>query len=131
MSSTMKILWKIFPLWISKLWFTNSGTTVQRRDHVLIGVRSLFSFCFRTFFISLGSTKGPFLSERDMAYLALFFLRPRMMKSFDRDLGLRVLPPFERTPPGPTGCRPPARRPSPPPMGWSTGFRHEPRLYGR
>src|SRR5438445_113676 len=49
MSSTTKTLWKILPLWISKLWPTNSGTTVQRRDHVLTGVRSLASFCFRLF----------------------------------------------------------------------------------
>src|SRR5918911_4653094 len=43
---------------------------------------------------------------------------------------LRVLPPLARTPVGLHGCRPPAVRPSPPPIGWSTGFIDVPRLCG-
>src|SRR5436190_21069343 len=43
---------------------------------------------------------------------------------------LRVLPPLARTPVGLHGCRPPAVRPSPPPMGWLTGFIDVPRLCG-
>src|SRR5215475_11818402 len=43
---------------------------------------------------------------------------------------LRVLPPLDRTPVGPHGWRPPAVRPSPPPIGWLTGFIDVPRLCG-
>src|SRR5438874_10030552 len=43
---------------------------------------------------------------------------------------LRVLPPFASTPVGLQGCRPPAVRPSPPPIGWLTGFIEVPRLCG-
>src|SRR5947209_12876060 len=53
------------------------------------------------------------------------------MAALDGFLFLRVLPPFARTPVGLHGCRPPAVRPSPPPMGWLTGFIEVPRLCGR
>src|SRR5260370_24185424 len=43
---------------------------------------------------------------------------------------LRVLPPLASTPVGLHGCRPPALRPSPPPIGWLTGFIDVPRLCG-
>src|SRR5688500_20111112 len=43
---------------------------------------------------------------------------------------LRVLPPLASTPVGEQGCRPPAVRPSPPPIGWLTGFIDVPRLCG-
>src|SRR5579871_3390248 len=43
---------------------------------------------------------------------------------------LRVLPPLAKTPVGLHGCRPPAVRPSPPPIGWLTGFIEVPRLCG-
>src|SRR5436309_5006059 len=43
---------------------------------------------------------------------------------------LRVLPPLASTPVGLHGCRPPAVRPSPPPIGWLTGFMDVPRLWG-
>src|SRR5262245_34041712 len=43
---------------------------------------------------------------------------------------LRVLPPLASTPVGLQGWRPPAVRPSPPPMGWLTGFIDVPRLWG-
>src|SRR6185503_13364261 len=43
---------------------------------------------------------------------------------------LRVLPPLASTPVGEHGCRPPAVRPSPPPIGWLTGFIDVPRLCG-
>src|SRR5438128_10748654 len=43
---------------------------------------------------------------------------------------LRVLPPLARTPVGLQGCRPPEVRPSPPPIGWLTGFMDVPRLCG-
>src|SRR5919201_6069047 len=44
---------------------------------------------------------------------------------------LRVLPPLASTPVGLHGCRPPEVRPSPPPIGWLTGFIDVPRLCGR
>src|SRR5438105_5319662 len=53
-----------------------------------------------------------------------------MIAEFDGLRLLRVLPPFARTPVGLHGCRPPAVRPSPPPMGWLTGFIDVPRLCG-
>src|SRR3984957_7231547 len=53
-----------------------------------------------------------------------------MMALFDGFRFLRVLPPLARTPVGLHGCRPPAVRPSPPPIGWLTGFIEVPRLCG-
>src|SRR5262245_26304761 len=53
-----------------------------------------------------------------------------MMAEFD---GLRfflVRPPLAGTPVGPTGCRPPLVRPSPPPGACSTGLVAVPRLCG-
>src|SRR5262249_48719266 len=43
---------------------------------------------------------------------------------------LRVFPPLASTPVFEHGSRPPAVRPSPPPIGWSTGFWLVPRLWG-
>src|SRR5947209_20332624 len=53
-----------------------------------------------------------------------------MIAEFDGLRFLRVLPPFAKTPVGLHGCRPPAVRPSPPPIGWLTGFMEVPRLCG-
>src|SRR3954454_14573073 len=53
-----------------------------------------------------------------------------MMDEFDGFRFLRVLPPLASTPVGLQGCRPPAVRPSPPPIGWLTGFIEVPRLWG-
>src|SRR5260370_27945623 len=53
-----------------------------------------------------------------------------MLAVFDGFLFFRVLPPLARTPVGLQGCRPPAVRPSPPPIGWLTGFIDVPRLCG-
>src|SRR5438105_9092303 len=53
-----------------------------------------------------------------------------MMAVFDGFRFLRVLPPLDSTPVGLHGCRPPAVRPSPPPIGWLTGFIDVPRLCG-
>src|SRR5437660_12731024 len=51
-----------------------------------------------------------------------------MMAAFDGLRRLRVLPPLANTPVGLHGCRPPEVRPSPPPIGWLTGFMDVPRL---
>src|SRR5206468_971320 len=56
--------------------------------------------------------------------------RRRMIAEFDGLRFFRVLPPLASTPVGPQGCRPPAVRPSPPPIGWLTGFIEVPRLCG-
>src|SRR3954447_26157299 len=53
-----------------------------------------------------------------------------MIDALDGFRFLRVLPPFASTPVGLHGCRPPAVRPSPPPIGWLTGFIDVPRLCG-
>src|SRR5205807_8035944 len=54
-----------------------------------------------------------------------------MIAEFDGFRFLRVLPPLASTPVGLQGWRPPAVRPSPPPIGWLTGFIDVPRLCGR
>src|SRR5207253_9123096 len=53
-----------------------------------------------------------------------------MIAVFDGFRFLRVLPPLARTPVGLHGCLPPEVRPSPPPIGWLTGFMDVPRLWG-
>src|SRR6266404_9984309 len=53
-----------------------------------------------------------------------------MIAALDGFRFLRVLPPLDKTPVGLHGCRPPAVRPSPPPIGCDTGFIEVPRLCG-
>src|SRR5579883_1614993 len=53
-----------------------------------------------------------------------------MMAAFDGFRFFLVLPPLDNTPVGLHGCRPPPVRPSPPPIGWLTGFSDVPRLCG-
>src|SRR5215471_4256191 len=53
-----------------------------------------------------------------------------MIAAFDGLRFFRVLPPLASTPVGLHGCRPPAVRPSPPPIGCETGFIEVPRLCG-
>src|SRR5436305_484970 len=57
-------------------------------------------------------------------------LRRRTIAEFDGFRFFRVLPPLAGTPVGEHGCRPPEVRPSPPPIGWLTGFMDTPRLCG-
>src|SRR5207245_8738761 len=56
--------------------------------------------------------------------------RRRRIAAFDGFRLLRVLPPLASTPVGLHGFRPPEVRPSPPPIGWLTGFCDTPRLCG-
>ena len=56
------------PLCTAKVNPTISGTTVDRRDHVLITFFSPPSMSTFTFFMRCSSTKGPFLT--DLATLA-------------------------------------------------------------
>src|SRR5262249_27499429 len=53
-----------------------------------------------------------------------------MMALLDGLRFLRVLPPLASTPVGEHGWRPPLLRPSPPPIGWLTGFWATPRWCG-
>src|SRR5437588_9911969 len=53
-----------------------------------------------------------------------------MIAEFDGLRFLRFLPRLASTPVGLHGCRPPEVRPSPPPIGWLTGFIDVPRLCG-
>src|SRR5580700_4167201 len=50
---------------------TISGTTIERRDQVLIGLRSFLADATCTFFARCRSTNGPFFSERGMCSYAL------------------------------------------------------------
>src|SRR5262245_45025055 len=54
-----------------------------------------------------------------------------MIAALDGLRWCRVLPPLASTPVGEQGLRPPEVRPSPPPIGWLTGFIDTPRLCGR
>src|SRR3954464_5578716 len=53
-----------------------------------------------------------------------------MIAEFDGFFFGRVFPPLASTPRREHGSRPPAVRPSPPPIGWSVGFIVVPRLCG-
>src|SRR5437660_7149538 len=76
---------------------------------------------------------GPFLMERDMrspaALSGPYFLLRTI--SLSEDLCFRVLNPLVGMPHGVQGWRPPEDLPSPPPIGWSTGFIATPRTLGR
>ena len=69
-----------FPLCTAIVCPTISGTTVERRDHVLITRFSVSRFMASTFSIRWTSMNGPFFSERPMAY---FFLRSTMKRLVD------------------------------------------------
>src|SRR5512139_3747274 len=73
---------------------TISGVTIERRDQVLIGLRSFLAAAVSTFFERCRSTNGPFFSERGTAY----FLRCTIM--FEVRLFLRVLKPLVFQPHG-------------------------------
>src|SRR5688572_9775855 len=55
------------PLWTMKVWPTKSGVIVLARAQVVIGSRLFSRVMRRTFFSSLGSTKGPFFRLRLMS----------------------------------------------------------------
>src|SRR5512137_1292728 len=97
---------------------------VERRDQVLMTLRSPAAFIASTFLIRWSSTNGPFFSDLAMAYFRLFTMNRSVRLLF------RVLAPLVGFPHGVTGWRPPEVRPSPPPCGWSMGFIETPRLWG-
>src|SRR4051794_25237677 len=53
----------------------NSGKTIERRDHVLIGFLSLLDTALSALATRWWSTNGPFLRERVICYLLLFTAR--------------------------------------------------------
>jgi hypothetical protein len=69
------------PLWTAIVRPTISGTTIERRDQVLIGLRSFFADAVCTFFDRCRSTNGPFFNERGMTYRTLFLRRWTIMLS--------------------------------------------------
>ncbi len=69
-----------------------TGVTVERRDQVLIGLRLPAFWATSTLVIKDGSTKNPFLRERDIVeyQLRLGLLRLPAITA-DDDLGVRNL----------------------------------------
>src|SRR5687768_3079189 len=120
----------LFPLWTARVWPTNSGSTVQRRAQVFSTRLSPLRFMVSIFLTRDSTTNGPFLTERAMVSFApLYFFRRRTIR---RSLNLRrrVFKPLVIFPHGEHGWRPPEDLPSPPPIGWSTGFIATPRTEG-
>src|SRR3954466_2508445 len=60
------------PLCTARVWPTISGTTVERRDQVLMTFLSPARFIVSTFSRSEVSTNGPFLSDLLIGYSAKF-----------------------------------------------------------
>src|SRR6266850_6299203 len=139
-----------FPLCTAIVCPTISGTTVDRRDQVLMTFFSFVRFIPSTFSSRGVSTNGPFFSERlisdpDGSGLRAPGLKPPEVQSLKPEAYFvlrwtmnrfvlfrwRVLKPLVGCPHGVTGCRPPEVLPSPPPSGWSTGFIATPRTCGR
>src|SRR6185503_10247012 len=120
----------LLPLCTASVCPTNSGSTVQRRAQVLSTRFSPLRFNPSIFFTRESTTYGPFLMERAIVSCSPYFFRRRTM-SESLSLRRRVLRPLVILPHGEHGCRPPELLPSPPPIGWSTGFIATPRTLGR
>src|SRR5204862_814701 len=63
MFSVMKTETKVFPLCTKNVWPTKSGVTIERRDHVLIGLFAPELFILSIFSRRCDSTKGPFFND--------------------------------------------------------------------
>src|SRR5438552_5645544 len=121
----------LLPLWTASVWPTNSGRIVQRRAQVLSTRFSPLRFRVSIFPTRESTTYGPFLIERAIVLASLrYFFRRRTM-SLSLSFAFRVLSPLLPWPHGEHGCRPPDDLPSPPPIGWSTGFIASPRTLPR
>src|SRR5882724_8390786 len=101
---------------------------VERLDHVRMTFLLLVVTASLIFSVRCPSMNGPFLTERGIDQP---FCPRRLMIMPSVRLLLRVFNPLDSCPQGEHGCRPPLVRPSPPPIGWSTGFIVTPRLWGR
>src|SRR5687768_17667120 len=99
------------PLWTAMVRPTKSGSTVERRDQVLIGRLSLAACAASTFFSRCPSTNGPFLIERAMVVPYAFLWRLRTIITCVRLL-VRVFLPLAGCPHGDTGWRLPRVRPA-------------------
>ena len=66
MFSVMYTGMNFFPLCTASVWLTISGTTVERRDQVLMTFFSFARFITSTFSRRWVSTKGPFFNDLDM-----------------------------------------------------------------
>src|SRR5262244_3518161 len=119
----------LLPLCTASVCPTNSGSTVQRRAQVLSTRFSPLRFSVSIFRTRESTTYGPFLMERAMWVDSPYFFRRRRM-SESLSLRRRVLRPLVILPHGEHGWRPPEVLPSPPPIGWSTGFIATPRTDG-
>jgi hypothetical protein len=130
MFSVMKIGTCLRPSWTAMVRPIISGMIIEARDQVRITVLELLRLAAATFFISFGSTLGPFLIERDIrSYYLLCLLRAIMLSVL---LLRRVTNPIAGLPQGVLGPGiPTGERPSPPPCGWSRGVMAEPRTEGR
>src|SRR5688572_15620035 len=124
----------LLPLWTARVCPTNSGEIVDRRAQVFSTLRSFTRFIASSLFNSFWTTYGPFLTERLIGFARSFYafldFRRRTMRRSE-SFRLRVFLPLARRPHGEVGCRPPEDFPSPPPIGWSTGFMATPRTLGR
>src|SRR3989304_6065953 len=115
-----------FPLCTASVCPTNSGVMVERRDQVFRTFLSRLRFISSIRLSNLGSTYGPFFTDRPMG--GSYFLRFTI--SFEDCKRLRRV--FRSSfPQGLQGCRPPEDFPSPPPRGWSWGFMATPPTEGR
>src|SRR5204863_5478939 len=63
MFSVMKTEIKVFPLCTKNVWPTKSGVTIERLDHVLIGLFAPELFILSIFSKRCDSTKGPFFND--------------------------------------------------------------------
>src|SRR5262245_48634456 len=85
------------PLWTAMVSPTKSGSTVERRDHVLIGRLSLVARAFSTLATRWWSANGPFLTERAMVTslgaVTAAYDHARSPFVLARLVTLRVLPP--------------------------------------
>src|SRR4030095_6174202 len=63
MFSVMKTELKVFPLCTKNVWPTKSGVTIERRDHVLIGLFAPELIILSILSRRCDSTKGPFFND--------------------------------------------------------------------
>src|SRR5579883_1630780 len=99
MFSVMYTGMNFLPLCTARVWPMNSGTMVDRRDHVRTTFFSFFSLRSATFFIKWSSTNGPLCSERPITVPPLPFLGLPRDDPFVGPLVVAGLEPPRRLPP--------------------------------
>ena len=78
MSSLINTGMCCLPLWMAMVKPTISGITIERRDQVLIGRRSLLAAAVSTFFSRWVSTNGPLNNDRG-TYLSPFTVLAQLL----------------------------------------------------